>query len=62
MDDHELRRSEKRFRVLVQHASELMLVWDARGELIYAGPATIMFATGEEPDIIEGADNRAFAA
>jgi hypothetical protein len=35
---------------------------DAWRELIYASPATIMFATGEEPDIIEGTDDRAFTA
>jgi diguanylate cyclase (GGDEF)-like protein/PAS domain S-box-containing protein len=48
--EEELRHSEQRFRALVQHASELMIVWDRDGKIIYASPATVRFATGTEPD------------
>jgi len=45
-----LRRSSARFKALVQHASELMLVWDGRGAITYASPATLRFAMGHVPD------------
>ncbi|HEY8215778.1 MAG TPA: EAL domain-containing protein [Acidimicrobiia bacterium] len=51
--EEELRLSEQRFRALVQHASELMLVWDRHGRITYASPATIRFAAGVEPDQYE---------
>ena len=49
----ELRQSEARFRSLVQHASDVITVIDARGEVGYQSPST--FAVfGYEPDEIEG--------
>jgi diguanylate cyclase (GGDEF)-like protein/PAS domain S-box-containing protein len=49
--EQSLQRSTERFRLLVQHASELTLVWGAGGEITYATPATIRFASGpERPD------------
>lgn len=45
-----LRKSGARFKALVQHASELMLVWDAGGAITYASPATLRFAMGHVPD------------
>ena len=45
-----LRKSGARFKALVQHASELMLVWDASGVITYASPATLRFAMGQVPD------------
>jgi diguanylate cyclase (GGDEF)-like protein/PAS domain S-box-containing protein len=43
-----LRQGEERFRSLLHHASELMLVWDAHGVITYASPSTVRFARGEE--------------
>ncbi len=49
----DLRRSEARFRSLVQHASDVITVIDARGEVGYQSPST--FAVfGYQPDEIEG--------
>jgi diguanylate cyclase (GGDEF)-like protein/PAS domain S-box-containing protein len=49
----DLRRSEARFRSLVQHASDVITVIDARGKVGYQSPST--FAVfGYEPDEIEG--------
>jgi len=42
-----LKRSESRFRSLVQHGSELVAVWDPRGVLSYASPSTSRFALRE---------------
>ena len=37
--EHSLRRSEGRFRALVQHASDIIMVVTADGTLSYASPA-----------------------
>jgi len=44
--EEELRSGEERFRSLLQHASDLVLVWDKDATLTYASPAAIRFAVG----------------
>jgi len=48
--EHSLRRSERRFRALVQHASDIIMVVGADGTLSYASPAfesTLGYSAGE---------------
>jgi len=47
--EQSLRANEERFRLLVQHASDLVVVWDAEGKLTYASPAAYRFSLGDDP-------------
>lgn len=42
------RQAARRFRRLVQHATELIIVWDEQGSITYASPATVRFASDHE--------------
>ena len=37
---------ERSFQALVGHATELIVVWDAEGTIVYRNPAAIRFANG----------------
>jgi PAS domain S-box-containing protein len=41
-----LQESEQRFKALVQHASDLLIVFDKTGQLTYSSPATTRFVFG----------------
>ncbi len=48
-----LRKSEKRFRALVAHASDLTVLLDASGTVLYASPASAALL-GYPPETVEG--------
>lgn len=48
-----LRRSEKRFRALVAHASEMTVLVDRSGTIVYASPASWRLL-GRSPESLEG--------
>ena len=48
-----LRRSEKRFRALVAHSSEMTVLVDRAGAIVYASPAS-WHLLGRSPDSLEG--------
>jgi len=49
----ELARSEERFRTLIQHSSDIVLVVGAGGRIAYSSPATTR-VLGHEPDAVVG--------
>lgn len=50
LSESELLHSEQRFRALVQHASDLLVVWDGEGTITYASPSTTRFVFGPDAD------------
>ena len=53
--DDAVRTSEERFRSLVQHASEFVVVYDVKGGMTYVSPSAARFA-GRDADAILGTD------
>jgi diguanylate cyclase (GGDEF)-like protein/PAS domain S-box-containing protein len=52
--DEAIRTSEERFRSLVQHASEFVLVYGTDNRVTYASPAVGRFVGGEGRDLLGG--------
>ena len=53
--EHELRQSEQRFRLLADHASDIIAEFDAHGKLLYVSPSlTAILGHPVEPIIAQG--------
>lgn len=49
---HQIELKEKRYRLLVENASEAILRWDVNGEIKYANPATTQIFGYEEHELV----------